>query len=473
MPHPRRSQRPAGVSPLFSAEIAASSGPARPKPLAARMRPRDLDEYVGQPQLVGPDRVLRKAIDAGQLPSMILWGPPGTGKTTLAAIAARRAKAHFVALSAVSAGVADLRRVIEEARVLRDTTGEPTVVFIDEIHRFNKAQQDAVLPFVEEGDITLIGATTENPSFEVISALLSRSRVFVLEPLSEDDVRRIVERALADERGLAGAVQLAPEALGSLVVVANGDARVALNTLELAADAQTPDSEGLRHVDLAAVKDALQRRSLVYDRAGDAHFDAISAFIKSVRGSDPDAALYWLVRMIDAGEDPIFIARRLVILAAEDVGLADAQALVIASAAQQAVHLIGLPEGYYPLAEATVYLALAPKSDSIKRVRGAVMADIEGTRADPVPLHLRNAVTGLMRGLGYGKGYRYAHDMPEHFDPEETFLPDSLRDRRYYEPTDLGAEAALKQRVDELRRTVKAAGRARTGDTSGPPPASD
>jgi putative ATPase len=444
---------------LFSADVAATAADTTAKPLAARVRPRDLDEYVGQPHLVGPGRVLRKAIDAGQVPSMILWGPPGTGKTTLAAIAARRANARFVALSAVSAGVADLRRVMEEARELRGASGERTVMFIDEIHRFNKAQQDAVLPFVEDGIVTLIGATTENPSFEVISALLSRSRVFVLQPLSEDDVRLIVERAIADPRGLNGTVTVAPDALDSLVVVANGDARVALNTVELASDAAAPDPQGVRHVDLAAVKDALQRRSLVYDRAGDAHYDTISAFIKSLRGSDPDAALYWLVRMIDAGEDPMFIARRLVILAAEDVGLADPQALVIASAAQQAVHLIGLPEGYFPLAEASVYLALAPKSDSIKRAAGALTADIEGTRADPVPLHLRNAVTGLMRGLGYGKGYRYAHDKPEHFDPEETFLPDSLKGRRYYEPTDLGAEARLKARVEEIRRSVSDATR--------------
>jgi putative ATPase len=394
---------------------------------------------------------------------MILWGPPGTGKTTLAAIAARRTKARFISLSAVSAGVADLRRVIQEARDLRRATGERTVVFIDEIHRFNKAQQDAVLPFVEEGDITLIGATTENPSFEVISALLSRSRVFVLQPLSEDDVRVIVQRALADPRGLAGTVDLAPDALESLVVIANGDARIALNTLELASDAQAPDAKGLRHVDLAAVKDALQRRSLIYDRAGDAHYDTISAFIKSIRGSDPDGSLYWLVRMIDAGEDPMFIARRLVILAGEDVGLADPQALVIASAAQQAVHLIGMPEGYFPLAEATVYLSLAPKSDSLKRSAGALMADVEGSRADPVPLHLRNAPTGLMRGLGYGKGYRYAHDAPEHFDPEETFLPESLKGRRYYEPTELGAEAELKRRVEELRRKVREARRPTSG----------
>ncbi|HEX9269381.1 MAG TPA: replication-associated recombination protein A [Candidatus Limnocylindria bacterium] len=474
MPHPRRSQRPVGVSPLFTAQASSDDGEsAASTPLAARVRPRDLDEFVGQQHLVAPGRVLRKAIDAGQLPSMILWGPPGTGKTTLARIAAKRARSRFVALSAVSAGVADLRRVIGEARELRAATGARTVLFIDEIHRFNKAQQDAVLPFVEEGDVTLIGATTENPSFEVISALLSRSRVFVLHPLTEDDVRLIVERSLGDERGLGGTAKVEPDALDALVVVANGDARVALNALELAADAATPDDQGIRRVDLGAIKEALQRRSLVYDRAGDAHYDAISAFIKSVRGSDADGALYWLMRMIDAGEDPMFIARRLVILAAEDIGLADPQGLVIASSAQQAVHLIGMPEGYYPLAEVTVYLALAPKSDSIKRAYGALMGDIEGTRADPVPLHLRNAVTGLMRGLGYGRDYRYAHDRPEHFDPEETFLPDSLAGRRYYEPTELGAEADLKRRIEELRTSVRAAARPRTGGTSGSPPKTD
>ncbi len=436
-------------------------------PLAARMRPRDLDEFVGQSHLVGPGRILRRAIDAGQLPSMVFWGPPGTGKTTLAAIAARRAKTRFMPLSAVASGVADLRRIIEEARELRAATGERTVLFIDEIHRFNKAQQDAVLPSVENGDVILIGATTENPSFEVISALLSRSRVFTLKPLTEDDVRAIVRRSLADERGLAGKVRLDDDAEDALVVISNGDARVALNTLELAADAS---ADG--HVTLAAVKDALQRRSLLYDRAGDAHYDTISAFIKSVRGSDPDGALYWLMRMIDSGEDPLFIARRLVILAAEDIGLGDPQALVIASSAQQAVHLIGMPEGYYPLAEATVYLALAPKSDSIKRARGALDHDLENTRADPVPLHLRNAPTQLMKQLDYGKGYRYAHDAPEHFDPDETFLPESLAGRVYYEPTDLGAEAALKKRLEALR-SARSAARTRRGDTSGAPRAPD
>src|SRR6266508_2562608 len=322
--------------------------------------------------------------------------------------AALQANARFVPISAVSAGVADLRRVIDDARKMRAATGERTVLFIDEIHRFNKAQQDVVLPHVEEGHVVLIGATTENPSFEVISALLSRTRVYTLKPLTDDEVRTIVRRALVDERGLGGAATLGPEAEDLLVNVANGDARVALNALELAWDATAATADGVRAVTSESVRDALQRRTLLYDRAGD---------------------------------HPMFIARRLVILAAEDVGLADPQALVVASAAQQAVHLIGLPEGYFPLAEATVYLALAPKSDSLKTARGRLDEDIETTRADPVPLHLRNAVTGLMRQLGYGKGYRYAHDRPEHFDPEETFVPDAVQGREYYVPTEIGAEA--------------------------------
>jgi putative ATPase len=470
MPRTGRRTGPMG-RPLF-ARPSDGEDAGRDKPLAARMRPSELAEFVGQEHLVGEGRVLRRAIEAGQLPSFILWGPPGTGKTTLAAIAARHAGARFVGLSAVSAGVADLRRVIEEARAVRSATGEGTVLFIDEIHRFNKAQQDVVLPHVEEGHVVLIGATTENPSFEVISALLSRTRVYVLKPLTDEQVTAIVRRALSDDRGLAGSVRLDPEAERLLVGVANGDARIALNALELASDATTP-ADGTRVVTAEAVRDAMQRRTLLYDRAGDQHYDTISAFIKSVRGSDPDAGLYWLVRMIDAGEDPMFIARRIVILAGEDVGLADPQALVIASAAQQATHLIGLPEGYFPLAEATVYLALAPKSDSLKAARGRLDEDIEGTRADPVPLHLRNAVTGLMHKLGYGHGYRYAHDAPGHFDPDEVFLPPSLEGRRYYEPTDLGAEADLRSRLESLRRGARTGGPARTGGTSGAPPGSD
>ncbi len=421
------------------------------------MRPRDLDEFVGQPHIVGAGRVLRKAMDAGQLPSMILWGPPGTGKTTLAAIGAKHAKARFVAISAVSSGVQELRKLIDEARKLRQLTDQRTVLFIDEIHRFNKAQQDVA----------------ENPSFEVNSALLSRSRVITLKPLTEDEVRVIVHRALSDERGLGGKVSLANDAEDALVAVSNGDARVALNALELAADAATAGPDGMRSVGLEEIREALQRRSLLYDRAGDQHYDTISAFIKSVRGSDPDASLYWLMRMIDAGEDPMFIARRIVILAGEDVGLADPQALVIASAAQQATHLIGYPEAYYPLAEATVYLALAPKSDSLKRGLGELQRDLAETRADPVPLHLRNAPTRLMAELGYGQGYRYAHDYEGHVAPDETYLPDSLAGRRYYVPTELGVEADLRARLEALRRSVRRGGPARTGGTSESRPGSD
>src|SRR5438093_5394906 len=442
------------------------------QPLAARMRPRDLDEFVGQSHLVGKGRVLRKAMEAGQLPSMILWGSPGTGKTTLAAIGAKRTQSRFVAISAVASGVAELRKIIEESRKLRALTNQGTVLFIDEIHRFNKAQQDVVLPYVENGDVTLLGATTENPSFEVNSALLSRSRVFTLKPLTEDEVRLIVERALADERGLGGSVALSQDAFDGLVAVSNGEARVALNALELAADSAVPGPDGMKPVGLEEVKEALQRRSLLYDRAGDQHYDTISAFIKSVRGSDADAALYWLMRMIDAGEDPMFIARRIVILAGEDVGLADPQALVIAGSATQAPRLIGLREGYFPLAEAAVYLALAPKSDSLKRGLGELQRDLEETRADPVPLHLRNAPTPLMKQLGYGQDYKYAHDYEWHIAPDETYLPEKLQGPPYYEPTDLGAAAELKRRLAELGRIVRGRGQARTGDTSGQRPAS-
>jgi putative ATPase len=424
-----------------------------PPPLAARMRPRTLAEYVGQHHIVGEGHALRRAIEADNVPSMILWGPPGTGKTTLAEVIARATGSTFVGLSAVSAGVADLRAVVAEAKRAR-TLGKRTVLFIDEIHRFNKAQQDAVLPYVEDGTISLIGATTENPSFEVNSALLSRSRVFVLHALSDDDVALLVRRALADaERGLgAQRVSIDDDALEALVRLANGDARVALGTLEFAASAAPAGPGGGPHIDKALVADALQRRIVAYDKKGDNHYDVISAFIKSVRGSDPDGAVYWLARMLDAGEDPLFIARRIVILASEDVGLADSRGLSIAIAAQQAVHFVGMPEGFYPLAHATLYLATAPKSNSVGRAYKAALADVEATRNDPVPLDLRNAPTGLMRGLGYGANYRYAHDdyaaaeaagdLPP-AERLEAYLPPNLAERAYFEPGRQGEEARL------------------------------
>ena len=403
-------------------------------PLAARMRPRSLDEYVGQDEIVGTGRALRRAIESDRIPSMILWGPPGTGKTTLAEIVARSTGARFAQLSAVSAGVADLRKVVAEAQARRKA-GQRTVLFIDEIHRFNTAQQDAVLPYVEDGTIALIGATTENPSFEVNSALLSRARVFVLKQLEDEQIATIVDRALADpERGLGTRnVQLEPDARETLIGYANGDARTALNALEFAA--QTAPN-GV--IDRALVLDALQHRGSVYDKGGEQHYDVISAFIKSIRASDPDAAVYWLARMLEGGEDPLFIARRLVILASEDVGLADSRGISVAIAAQQAVHFIGMPEGFYPLAHATLYLARAPKSNSVGRAYSAALRDVRETRNEPVPLHLRNAPTGLMKDLGYGRDYHYAHD---DYDVKQDNLPENLRGHRYYEPGDRGDEA--------------------------------
>jgi putative ATPase len=421
------------------AELLSDGGaaaPLPPAPLAARMRPRTLDEYVGQEHLVGADRVLRRAIDADALPSMIFWGPPGSGKTTLAEVIAAATRCRFVGLSAVTAGVADLRREVDEARKSL-AHGQRTVLFVDEIHRFNKAQQDAILPHVERGTIILIGATTENPSFEVNSALLSRTRVYTLRALTDEELSLIVRRALADtERGLgSAAAELAEPELAWLVTQANGDARVALNALELAVAATSAGAEGRRQVNLPTLQDAMQRRSLQYDKGGDQHYDVISAFIKSIRGSDPDAAVYWLARMLDAGEDVMFIARRLVILASEDVGLADSEALRVAVAAQQAAHFVGLPEALYPLTHAALYLASAPKSNTVKTTYHAALEDVQHTRADPVPLHLRNAVTGLMKGLGYGKGYRYAHDYRGAV-VEQHHLPDNLRGRRYFQPNE-------------------------------------
>ena len=420
----------------------------REAPLAARMRPRSFDELLGQEHIVGPGRVLRKSIEADQMPSIVLWGPPGSGKTTLALLVASLTRSHFSPVSAVGSGVADLRRIAAEAKERLGLHGQRTILFIDEIHRFNKAQQDVILPHVESGTLVLIGATTENPSFEVISPLLSRSRVFTLNPLDEGQVESIVRAAMADqERGLGAlSPQMEDEAMKSLVTLANGDARTALNALELATHATEPDEAGVRRIAAATVEDAMQQRALLYDKAGDQHYDTISAFIKSVRGSDPDAAIYWLARMIEAGEDPLFIARRLVILAAEDVGMADPQALTVAVAAQQAAHVVGMPEARIPLAEATVYLTTAPKSNSAYAAINKAQEDARSGRNEPVPLHLRNAVTGPMREMDYGKGYRYAHDHEGAFAPMQN-LPENLRGRRYYRPGDQGYEREVAERL--------------------------
>ncbi len=418
-------------------------------PLAARIRPRNFSEFMGQEHLLGEGRVLRKSIEADQLPSMILWGPPGSGKTTLAYVIANVTKSHFSPLSAVNAGVADLRRIVNEARKRRKLTGQRTILFIDEIHRFNKTQQDVILPYVENGVVTLIGATTENPSFEVISALLSRCRVYTLNALTDAEVKLIVERAIKDEeRGLGKLnVKLEDEALQHLILMSNGDARVALNALEIAAQATMPAADRPRAVNLKTIEEALQHRALLYDKAGDQHYDIISALHKSLRGSDADAALYWLGRMLEAGEDPLYIVRRLIRFASEDVGMADPQALVVAVAAQQAVHFVGMPEGNLALAEAVAYLATAPKSNSLYEAYSKVQEDVERTRNDPVPLHLRNPVTGLMKRSGYGHGYKYAHDFPGHF-VEQQNLPDSLQGKQYYSPSDQGYEKEITARIE-------------------------
>ena len=421
-------------------------------PLAARMRPRTLDEIVGQASIVGPGRLLRRAIETDRLfSSIIFWGPPGTGKTTLAQVIAQHTQAHFETISAVLAGVAELRRVIGEAEERRKLHRRRTILFVDEVHRWNKAQQDALLPHVETGMLTLIGATTENPYFEVIRALVSRSRIFQLQPLTELDLGVLLDRALADsERGYGQRqVRLDLDARAHLVDLCGGDARNLLNALELAVESTPPAQDGDIHITLDIAQESIQRRALAYDKAGDAHYDTISAFIKSVRGSDPDAALYWLAKMLNAGEDPRFILRRLIVLAGEDIGLADPQGLVIASAAAQAFEFIGMPEGVYPITEATLYLATAPKSNSTGAYYKASQEVME-RGAGPVPIHLMDSSRDA-KGLGHGQGYQYPHNFADHFVAQQ-YLPSNVLGTVFYEPSTQGYEARIAERLARWRQ---------------------
>lgn len=422
------------------------------QPLAERMRPRTLEEVLGQEHLLAPGKPLRTQIERDTIHSMILWGPPGCGKTTLAQIIARLTKSEFIPFSAVLSGIKEIKQVMADAERLR-RHGRRTIVFVDEVHRFNKAQQDAFLPHVERGSIILIGATTENPSFEVIGPLLSRTKVYVLKPLTAEHITALLRHALTDaERGLGREqIEIADDVLERIAMLANGDARAALNTLEAMVAGTLPDPRGRRVLTHAVLEAVLQRRLLPYDKAGEEHYNLISALHKSVRNSDPDAALYWLARMLESGEDLRYIARRLVRMASEDIGLADPQALPIAVAAMQAADFVGMPEGNLALAEAAVYLALAPKSNALYTGYQQVQEDLQQTAAEPVPLHLRNPVTGLLRNLGYGQGYEYAHDAQQKVT-SMTCLPDSLLGRQYYRPTDQGFEARLRKRLEEIRR---------------------
>ncbi|HKN32250.1 MAG TPA: replication-associated recombination protein A [Terriglobales bacterium] len=426
----------------------------RSRPLADRMRPRTLNEFVGQEHLVGPGKPLRTQIERDDTGSVIFWGPPGTGKTTLAQIIARMTKAEFIEFSAVLSGIKEIKQVMSEAERARQY-GTRTIVFVDEIHRFNKAQQDAFLPHVEKGNIRLIGATTENPSFEIISALLSRCRVYVLKPLTADQIVVLLQRAVSDEERGLGAMNLraSDDVLKRIAAYSSGDARSAYNVLEVAAALARERSgkEVGAEITDEIVQDAVQKRVLLYDKAGEEHYNLISALHKSVRNSDPDAALYWLGRMLEAGEDPLYIARRLVRMAVEDIGLADPQALPLCVAARDAVDFIGMPEGNLALAEAAVYLSVAPKSNALYTAYAEVQGDVERTAAEPVPLHIRNAPTGLMKGLGYGAGYQYAHDL-ESKVADMHCLPDNLRDRVYYHPTSEGVEKRIRERLEEIRK---------------------
>jgi putative ATPase len=422
-------------------------------PLAERMRPRSLDEYVGQAHLLGPGRPLRRALDSGALHSLIFWGPPGTGKTTLGRLLAAVAGAEFLPVSAVTTGIKEVKEIIAAAERRRQMRGTRTVLFVDEIHRFNKAQQDAFLPHVEAGTIILVGATTENPSFEVISALLSRSKVYILQPLSSEDIVTILRRALADDvRGLGGrGVEADDAALTALAVHASGDARVALNLLDQAVSALVADGAGLRRLDQPALAGLIERRALLYDKSGEEHYNIVSALHKSMRNSDADASIYWLARMLEAGEDPMYVARRLVRFASEDVGNADPRALEITLAAKDAVHFLGMPEANTALAQAVTYLAAAPKSNAVYVAYGRASRDATQDVASPVPLHLRNAPTRLMKDAGYGEGYRYAHDEAEGV-AAMSCLPEHLQDRRYYEPTDRGIEGRIKDALERAKK---------------------
>jgi putative ATPase len=449
----KRDDRSGSLFPGAQDEADAAPPPARADaPLAERVRPQSLDELLGQDDALGAGKPLRRAIEEDKVPSLILWGPPGAGKTTLAHVIRTRTRAHFVAMSAVLSGVKEVREVLQAASERRRRRGQRTIVFIDEIHRFNKSQQDALLAHVESGDIVLIGATTENPSFEVNAALLSRSRVVVLKPLDALQIEAVLRRALADaERGLAALLPRVDDAaLHFLAASCDGDARTALNVLELAVGTAATREDGTRVVDAAAMREAFARKALLYDRAGEEHFNLISALHKSIRNSDADAGLYWLARMLEAGEDPLYVARRLVRFASEDVGLADPQALVVAMAAQQAVHFIGLPEGALALAQLVVYLAAAPKSNAVYAAYGDAAQQALGTRAEPVPLWIRNAPTRLMKDVGYGTGYRYAHDEEEGVSGMDC-LPEALAGRRFYRPTERGAEAEIKARLEGAR----------------------
>ena len=435
-------------------------------PLADRMRPTTLQEFVGQGHLLGPGKILRNAIEKDQLPSMIFWGPPGSGKTTLALVIASTTGARFIAFSAVISGVKEIKEVFQEASETWRVEKRRTILFIDEIHRFNKAQQDAFLPHVERGTIILIGATTENPSFEVISPLLSRTKVFTLNPLTEDEIETLLNRALGDpEKGLGkNPAEVEPEVITAICRVANGDARAALNALEMVILTTPADESGVRHVQKVNLEEALQKKSFLYDKAGEEHYNIISALHKSLRGSEPDAALYWLGRMIEAGEDPLYIARRMIRFASEDIGMADPQALPIAVSAMEAFHFIGLPEGTLALAEAAVYLATAPKSNALYVAYQGVERDVREFENLPVPLHIRNAPTRLMKDLGYGKDYQYPHDFPNHF-VEEEYLPENLKGRTYYRPTEQGFEKEIKRRLEDWRKRKKEKG----GGSSQPP----